>query len=958
MVEPITINVKHLSQDVRLPQEQVQAAIDLLDAGCPVPFIAKYRKEVTQNLNEEALRTIEEELRTARVLCERKLTILKTIETAGKLTPELDKSIRDAKSVKRLEDLYAPFKPRRHNPATAARDGGLEPFALEIIEGKIPTEKVDERAAEFINEDKNVKSVADVLFGTGHIIADIFACKLELVQKVRDIFYQHGQLVTSKLAAPPREAEEPLAAPPREAEEPEDASPREAQEPEDASPREAQEPEDASPREAQEPESEESPDSSLLTPDSSDEVTELFEQLQEVQAEKGIPKIISQNTLKKRKRAEERKKQDEIKQRQREHFARQFAEYFDFSIKLRGIPPHRILAINRGEKHKSIKVELKIDVARVLESVKDICVPRDHIHADFLVGCLQDALQRSVLPMLTREIRDDMTDYAERNAVKVFAQNLRTMLLQPPIGNKRVLALDPSGKHGCKVVALDEFGNFLGHETIFLGGNAERRTSTAQTLADMIRRFNPSVVAVAACSGARVAEEAVALTIETHFPDTDLAYVVVNRAGAFAYSTSLAAKEDLPNEDTFVRAAVSIGRRLQNSLNELVKIEPTSLGQGMLQNDIRGKQVKQILAEIVSSCVNLVGVDLNKATPAMLTYVAGLNLMTARRIYEHRREYGAFRTREDLRKVPGIGVTVYNYAAGFLRIADGENPLDATNIHPESYELAASIIEKLGFAVNDLRSGEKVQALAAKIAADKIGELTVLFSSEFSAGINTVRDILEELAKPGRDPRDSQPPLVFRKKVLQLEDLKPGMELTGTILNVTDFGAFADIGLPESGFIHISQMASGYIQNAHERLSAGNVVKLWVVESDSVKKRVSLTLLRPGTEKQMSGRDGERSRPPREYTPRPPRQEGERRDFSDRSSSDRPRGDRPSRDGGRFDKRSEGRSFERPPKTFVSAPVKKEVKPITEEMKKGKEPMRSFSDLAQLFGREGGEEKK
>ena len=1046
MVEPITINVKHLSQDVRIPQEQVQAAIDLLDAGFPIPFIARYRKEATRNLKEEALRQIDEELRFTRVLCERKLTILKTLAAAGKLTPEFDKDIREAKSLKRLEDLYLPFKPKKQNPATKARDSGLEPLALEIIEGKVSAEKLDERAAEFINEDKKVNSVADVLLGAGHIIADIFGTKAELVYRVRDIFYQHGQLITKKVetaadktaadktadgkqetADGKREtaddrrqtAEEELAGSPREpkpaveSNEPKTEATAEEEladstcepepeaeaavlnmEGERSEMTEAVETTDDRRQAAEEnteeiigdeivtdetiddsiPETEasetETPEDEVAEGDSQ-EITELFEQAIEKRAEEGAPKVISQNTLKKKKKAEAKKKQDEIKQRQREHFARQFVEYFDFSIKLRGIPAHRILAFNRGEKHRMIQITLQIDEARVLEAVREVCVPKDHVHADFLTGCLKDALQRGVLPMLRLEIRNEMTEYAEKNVVKNFGQNLRHQLMLPPLPGKRVLALEPSGKQGCIVVALDEFGNLVGRETVLFGGSTQRRELAAKTLAEMINRFGLSVIAIGNGGGGRVAEEAIAQMIETHFKDSDLAYTMVNKCGSMAYSTSPVGREELPNEDTFVRAAVSIGRRLQNSLNELVKIEPINLGQGMLQHDIRGKHVKQTLDEILQSCVSAVGVDLNSATPALLAHVAGLNLMTARRIYESRREHGAFRTREDLKKVPGINESVYTYAAGFLRIAGGENPLDATHIHPESYELAASIIEKLGFAVNDLRSGEKMKGVAAKIASEKIGELTAKLSSELNASPHAVRDILEELSKPGRDPRESQPPLVFRKTPLKLEDLTPGMELTGTILNVTDFGAFVDVGLPESGFIHISQMSTGYIQNAHEKVATGNVVRLWVVEPDSAKKRIALSMLPPGVEKQPPNfrkpADGERERPPREqpreHSPRPPRPEGtrpagarpagERREFSDKPMGDKSMGDRPprdshrdSRDGKRFDRKP----FDRSPKTFVSAPVKKEVKPITEKMKQGKEPMRSFSDLAQLFG--------
>jgi len=1044
MVEPITINIRHLSQDVRIPQEQVQAAIDLLDVGFPVPFIARYRKGVTNNLSEESLRRIDEELRSARFLCERKLTILKTIESSGKLTPELDKNIREAKSLKRLEDLHLPFKPRRQNPAVAARDNGLEPLALEILEGTLPADKLDERAAEFINEDKKVKSVADVFLGTGHIIADIFGCKAELVHKVRETLYQHGHLTGTKVETVGEAADksggltpadkkdgsrevlavadadaiadsdavsdsdkgenenesensveifEPAAEPNEQETSPEEIDAIEADtdvvgdaetsEPvavngvaeldeQEIPPEEIAEDTNAT-EESPEPTESDTPESLLPSAvcdlpspgDDTQEVAELFQQLQEVQAEKGLPKVVSQNTLKKKKKAEAKKKQEEIKQRQREHFGRQFASYFNFSIKLRGVPAHHILALNRGERHKILHVAVKIDEAKTFETMKELFVPKDHPYADFLTGCLQDALHRGILPTLYREVRNDMTEYAEKNVVKIFGQNLRNLLLQRPLHQKRVLALDPSHKHGCKAVALDEFGNLLGHETIFIAQSKERRASAELALAEMIHRFGITIIAIGSGGGSRPVEELVAGMIETRFSKehspkehragSDLVYAMVNKAGSIAYSTSQIAREELPGEDPFVRAAISIGRRLQNPLCELAKVEPTSLGLSMFLQDSRGKYVKQMLAEIVESCVNIVGVDVNRATPAILTHIAGLNQMTARRICEYRREHGQFRTREDLKKVPGINETVYTYAAGFLRIAGGENPLDSTNIHPENYELAASVLEKLGFSVNDLRNRETIKAIAEKIAAEKFGELTVKLSSELNAGLDTVRDILATFSKLGREPKESPLPLMFRRATLKLENLTPGTELIGTILNVTDFGAFVDIGLPESGFIHVSQMAAGYIQDAHEKVFPGNTVRLWVVEADIAKKRVSLTLLSPGTEKlpPRSADKKEHERPPRERAPRPPRQEGERREFSNKPRGDRPprdsRGD--SRDGKRFERRGDFKAFDRTPKTFVTAPIKKEMKPLTEEMKKGKEPMRSFSDLAQLFGR-------
>ena len=963
MVEPITVNVRHLSQDVRIPQEQVQVAVDLLDAGFPVSFIARYRKEMTKNLNEESLRRINEALRAARFLCERKLTILKTIESAGKLTPELDKNIREAKTAKRLEDIHLPFKPKRQNPAAAARDNGLEPLAFEIFEGKLPADQVDDRAAEFVNEDKKVKSVADVLLGTGHIIADIFVCKAEVIHKAREILYQHGHLTGTKIETTDKGKSGGLtpadggngkktADDVEEKTIPEEIDTTEA-DTDVIEVAEHSEPETAADL-AGTPVSETAGTPPSSPEDDVQEVTELFQKLQEEQAEKGLPVVKSQNALKKKKKAEAKKKQDDIKQRQREHFERKFSDYFEFSIKLRGVPAHHILALNRGERHKILQVSIKIDEAKMLESLKELFVPNDHPHADFLTGCLQDALRRSILPMLYREIRDDMTEYAEKNVIKIFGHNLRHLLLQRPVSPKRVLALDPSHKHGCNTVVLDEFGNVLGHETIFIAQNKERRESAEQSLAEMIRRFGVSVIAIGSGGGSRPVEESVAHMIETHFSekhsaDSDLVYVMVNKAGTISYSTSPLGKEELPSEDPFVRAAISIGRRLQNPLTELVKVAPESLG--LFHHDIRGKYVKQMLSEVVDSCVNFVGVDVNVATPAILTHIAGLNQMTARRICEYRREHGSFRTREDLKKIPGINETVYTHAAGFLRISGGDNPLDSTNIHPESYELAANILEKLGFSVNDLRSSEKVKAVTDKIASEKFGELTVRLSSEFNVGLEIVRDILAIFSKLGRDPYGYLFPPVFRKTTLKFESLTPGTELAGTVLNVTDFGAFVDIGLHESGFIHISQMASGFIQSAHERMIVGNSVRLWVVEADVAKKRVSLTLLPPGTERQSpkSADDKERERTPRERAPRPPRQDGERREFSDQS-----KGDRVPRDSGggkRFDRRGDFKPFDRTPKTFVTTPIKKEMKPLTEEMKKGKEPMRSFSDLAQLFGR-------
>ena len=1044
MVEPVTINIRFFARDIQLPQEQVQAVVSLLDEGFPVPFIARYRKDQTGNLDEDVLRFIDEELKATRTLCERKQAILKTIDSLGKLTPELDKKIREAKSAKRLEDLYLPFKPKRQTLASAARESGLEPLALEILEGKVSPEKLDERASEFINEDKKIKSVADAILGAGHIIAETMSEKIELIQQVREFVHRSGKLITAKIetktepktvpAAPAKPKKEKKPRKRKEKTEPvvaaaetpepvtETAPPVEEIPPvietqpaleappvvETPSPEEAGvsaqlEDDDHSgagggdgetvtpePEPTSEPEpgpvvpanDSESPGAQVPALDGVQAVTEQFQEWKAAQEEKGTPVVRSQKQLEKKKkadkRAEEKKKTDDFKQRQKEHFERQFSDYFEFSAGIRHLPPHRVLAINRGERAKVLRVKFENDENAMAAAFDKLCVPEEHLHADFLRGCLKDALHRLVVPAIEREYRTEMTEHAENQAIHVYARNLRNLLLQRPLYRKRVLALDPGYKHGCKTVALDEFGNVLGFETVYLsGGSVERRNKAVAKIAEMIEKCKITVIAIGNGTGCRDAEDAVAKMIAGRFADGDLSYIIVNEAGASVYSASPAAKEEFPNYDVLLRGAISIGRRLQDPLNELVKIDPASLGVGMYQHDLKGKHLKDTLTAVVESCVNHVGVDVNTATPAILRYVSGLNQLTAKRIYDYRVQNGPFRCREDLKKVSGIGEVAFMHAVGFLKIPGGSNPLDATWIHPESYGTATKVLEKIGFAVDDLRHPEKVKEITEKCKTLNAEEL----AKELGTGPLTIKDILENLARPGRDPRETLPVPIFKKGILKLEDLTTGMELTGTILNVVDFGAFVDIGLHDSGLIHISHMADRYIRDAHERVSVGDIVRVWVVEVDQKRKRISLTLIPPGTERPRPEprRDERGERPPRperdvsKQEPRPPRQDrpprpqGQGQDRPPRPQGQgqgrlprpdqgqhppRPEGDRARRDDRGRDNRNRDRfDRERTPKTFVAAPKEKAVKPISEEMKKGKEPLRSFGDLAQLFGR-------
>ncbi len=1233
MSEPVVVNLRLLARDIDLPVEKVQSVVGLLDEGHPVPFIARYRKDQTGNLNEDHIRAIQSELQLQRTLAERKQVILRSIDALGKLTPELEKKIREAKSTKRLEDLYLPYKPKKQTLASTAKSKGLEPLALEILEAKFSPEDLDRRAGEFINEDKGVKSVADALLGAGHIISEIFSEKPELRHQVRELVQRIGVIVSKKIetkkeaegtvasesgeAAKPekkrkerkgkkpgestesQEAEKPsetasqestetaapktdapvvsesvaatgTAAPPDVlaqttvveqsveaesvpspsepvAEQPEpvatqseaedhagagggEAEPAESPaEPNAASPEppvveipvakisapEAQDdckaeisekisnrtaagsvsarlsnaeiqgkpganasgcclphstlqsssPEtltaESAPVESQAVASDDfsaAPENSSATGSESnvaeqtepaqpqpstsvdqeaEKVDREFQQWKEQQKEQGIPVVKSQNQLKKKKQAERKKAKAARQQKHHEQLERLYHDYFDFQLDVRKMPPHRTLALNRGEKAKLLRVKLQVDPESLGKTAGDICVPQDHPHASFLAACVQDAMSRLILPSMEREVRNDLTEHAEAQAVHAFAKNLRSLLLQPPLYRKRVLALDPGFKHGCKMVALDEFGNVLAYETVYLFGSEEKKRRAETAVLALLEKFKISVIAIGTGTACRETEEFVAnlianrsavqpdeTAVEAAKPQSSpgISYVIVNEAGASVYSASPLAKEEFPDYDILLRGAISIGRRLHDPLNELVKIEPGSLGVGMYQHDLKPKFLQDSLGNVVESCVNYVGVDLNTATPAILRYVAGLNQLTAKRIYEYRQEHGPFKTREDLKKVPGIGEVAYTHCVGFLRIPGGSNPLDATWLHPETYETATRLLEQLGYTPEDLRQPEKIKEIAAKTRTIDVPAM----SESLGVGPHTIRFILQQLAKPGRDPREGLPAPIFKKGILKPSDLSPGMELTGTILNVVDFGAFVDIGLHDSGLIHISQMADRYVRDAYDYVSVGDVVRVWVVEVNPERGRISLTMVPPGSAKPQQDRKREHgprprrdrdaaapsgaqsadgkpsdrrpsSSPPRERSSEPrerkapesgtPNQEagkswdrfrspqkpqdggsreGASRDGGRRDSGRRDSGaGRPPRDGNR-DKAGGGRGWgdkgrrdgrrdrDRPdptPKVFVSAPQEKVIAPISDEMKKGKEPLRSFGDLAQLFGR-------
>ncbi|MGW8258355.1 MAG: helix-hairpin-helix domain-containing protein, partial [Thermoguttaceae bacterium] len=485
-----------------------------------------------------------------------------------------------------------------------------------------------------------------------------------------------------------------------------------------------------------------------------------------------------------------------------------FRDYFDYREQIKKIPPHRILAINRGERAKVLRVKIETDLQAMANALDELLVPPEHPHAEYLRGCAHDALSRLIMPGLEREVRRELTDLAEAHAVSVFAKNLRNLFLHPPVHNHRVLAVDPGYKSGCKLAALDQFGNLLEHAVLFLVGKPERREQGRQKVLELAKKYQLTVVAIGNGTACREAEKFFAEIIGGELKDQGLAYVIVNEAGASVYSTSRIGREEFPDYDATLRGAISIGRRLQDPLSELVKIDPASIGVGLYQHDVKAKHLRTSLDDVVESCVNYVGVDVNSASPALLRYVSGLNQLTARRVYEYRTEHGPFRNREELRLVPGFGEATFVQSAGFLKIAAGDNPLDSTWIHPESYAAAQRILERLDCTPHDLLDKNSVAALAEKATQVDCNAL----AGELEVGSLTLKDILAQLSRPGRDPREDLPAPVFKHGVLKLEDLSPGMELTGTVLNVVDFGCFVDIGMHDSGLVHVSHLADRFVR--------------------------------------------------------------------------------------------------------------------------------------------------
>jgi uncharacterized protein len=1024
MSTTVSIDLRHLVRGLEIPLEKVQAVVELLDEGNTVPFITRYRKDRTGGLDEEQIREIQSRLIKARLLAERKQTILRSIEAQGKLTEKLAKQIQAANTTKRLEDLYLPYKPKKQTLATLARTRGLEPLAREILDADPAAADLDRRAADFISVDKKVPTGAEALLGAGHILAEQISERAELRQRLREILQRSGRLITTQIGGAETEVRPAEGGKPGEGKSGSDrpSKPRPHAErqlmllavghppkaggessgeassanepavqvvpaPADATiqsvpslpsqltffpdetptdpplPAEAQVVEEPVAEEPviEEELAEETVDESIpedehadheaaeepVDDEVADEVehseTEEPEAVEPEHAEaapEGEPVVASADgqtpaaaapaaksdaarkakSTKAQRKAEEKKRKEQQRQKA-------FADYFNYQEEIKKIPPHRILAINRGERAKVLRVKIEADLEAMHQALEELVIPPEHPHADLLRGCARDALTRLILPSLERDVRRELTERAEAHAVTVFARNLRNLLLQPPVRDRRVLAVDPGYKSGCKLVALDQFGTMLDHAVMYLIGKDGRRQEATQKVVDLITRHELQVVVIGNGTACRETEDFIGAVITNELAGRGIGYVIVNEAGASVYSTSRLGREEFPQYDATLRGAISIGRRLQDPLSELVKIDAANIGVGLYQHDVKAKHLRASLDEVVESCVNYVGVDVNTASPALLRYVSGLNQLTARRVYEHRRQNGPFRTREQLKDVPGFGDATFVQAAGFLKIVGGDNPLDASWIHPESYEVTRQALAKLGSQIEDLTNNEASAALADKAAKVDLTQM----AQDLEVGLLTLKDILAQLARPGRDPREDLPAPLFKQGVLKLEDLAPGMELTGTVLNVVDFGAFVDIGVHHSGLIHVSQLADKYVRDPHEVVAVGDVVKVWVLEVDKQRRRVSLTMIAPGTQRATGHRP---PKPEEKPTHEAPRRRPEKR--PPRRPPERGKGRPPVQSG--------------PPKPPPPKPKpKKPLVPLTEEMKTGKAPLRTFGDLMQFF---------
>ncbi|MFR5682993.1 MAG: Tex family protein [Clostridia bacterium] len=710
---------EQIAKELNIREGQVKSTIELIDAGNTIPFIARYRKEVTGNLSDEVLRTLGERLTYLRNLEERKQEVIKIIEEQGKLTEELKKSIEEANILAEVEDLYRPFKQKKRTRATIAKEKNLDPLAQIILEQK-ELRPIEEIAKGFINPEKKVETEQDAIQGAMDIIAEIIADKPEYRKEIKRICYREGRVVTTAA------------------------------------------------------------------------------------------------------------KEDEKSN---------YEMYYEFAEAINRIPSHRILAINRGEKEEFLKVKLEKPEEKILEFIqKDIIKPKSPFKG-LLEQTILDSFKRLIEPSIDREIRNDLTEKAEEKAIKVFGENAKQLLLGAPLKGLTVIGFDPAYRTGCKIAVIDETGKLLDTATIYPTAPQNDIEGAKKTLIWLINKDHANMIAIGNGTASRESEIFVADIIK-ELGKKDLHYAIVSEAGASVYSASKLATEEYPDINVSLRGAISIARRLQDPLAELVKIDPKAIGVGQYQHDVNQKNLSESLNAVVEDAVNKVGVDVNTATPSLLSYVAGINNSIAKNIVKYRDENGKLKQRKELLKVPKLGKAAFEQCAGFIRIYEGTNPLEVTAVHPESYSVTEKLLAIIGAKKEDLLDKEKLKEIKIKLSELNVEKI----AKELEIGELTLKDIIAELSKPGRDPREDMPKPILRSDVLKIEDLREGMILTGTVRNVIDFGAFVDIGVKHDGLVHISELSEGFVKNPSDVVSVGDIVKVKVLKVDLERQKVSLSM--------------------------------------------------------------------------------------------------------------------
>lgn len=710
--------IDELSIELKIEKNKIGNTIKLIDEGNTIPFIARYRKEVTGNLSDEVLRKLNDRLIYLRNLEARKDEVIRLIDEQGKLTEELKNSILNASILTEVEDLYRPYKQKKRTRATIAKEKGLEPLAKLIISQTVKDGNKYEIVTKYINKEKELETVEECINGALDIIAEDISDNAKYRKKIRGITYRTGKLVTTAV--------------------------------------------------------------------NKDESTV-------------------------------------------------YDMYYNFSEEIKKLPSHRILAITRGEKEKVLKVKLDLDEESVLKYLERETLKGDSIFKDDLILCIEDSYKRLIKPSIEREIRGELFEEASEKAIEVFGVNAKNLLMQPPIKNVVVMGFDPAYRTGCKIAIIDDTGKLLDYTTIYPTQPQNDIVGATKSMIELINKYNVNIIALGNGTASRESEKFIAEVIKKI--DKKVYYAIVSEAGASVYSASELATKEYPDINVSIRGAISIARRLQDPLAELVKIDPKSIGVGQYQHDVNQKRLDESLTGVVENVVNNVGVDINTATPSLLSYVSGVNKQVATNIVKYREENGKFNSRKEFLKVPKLGKAAFVQCAGFLKVPESKNILDNTMVHPESYEKAEELISNLGFNIKNLTTknmGEVISKLD-NVNIDNI-------SKTLNIGSLTMQDIVTELKKPGRDPRDEMPKIVVKSDVLSIDDITEGMILTGTVRNVVDFGAFVDVGIKNDGLVHISEISDKYVRNPMEEVAVGDIVKVKVIGIDKAKGKVSLSM--------------------------------------------------------------------------------------------------------------------